>query len=68
MASSSQLLNLKEVSQRVKLKKSAIYAHVRDGRFPAPLRISRRAIRWKEAEVENYVSSLPRTNELKQPG
>lgn len=31
----------------------------RDGRFPAPLRIGRRALRWPEETIAEFIQSQP---------
>lgn len=36
--------------------KSTIYAGVRQGTFPAPCRISARAVAWREEDIDKWVS------------
>ena len=33
------------------LKRSAIYKYVSEGRFPAPIKVGERSVRWKLADV-----------------
>ena len=58
--SEDRLLNRVEVERRVGLKKSALYRLMRDGEFPEPLRISPKAVRWSQREIEAWVGQLPR--------
>ena len=46
-----RLLRLAEVSTMVGLKRSSIYRYVSEGRFPAPIRVGYRSVRWKLADV-----------------
>ena len=49
------LLELKEVERRVGLKKSAIYARIAKGTFPASLGYrDARAKRWSAAAIEQW--------------
>ena len=62
-----RLLTRGEVEQRVGLSTSAIYKQMRDGRFPAPIRVGVRAVRWSESEVEAWIAARPRaTGDLPQ--
>ena len=55
------LLRLPEVTRRVGLGKSALYALIAAGDFPAPRKIGT-ASRWREAEVDAWVRGLPTAN------
>jgi prophage regulatory protein len=46
-----RLLRLAEVSTMVGLKRSSIYRYVSEGRFPAPIKVGYRSVRWKLADV-----------------
>lgn len=47
-------LRISEVEKRVGLKRSAIYARIRRGEFPAPIHDGPRCARWPESEIEKY--------------
>lgn len=51
------LLRLPQVEARVGLRKSSIYDAVRRGEFPAPLRLSRRAVCWPESSIDAWIAS-----------
>ena len=55
-----KLLTFEEVSERLTLGRSAIYAMVRRGEFPAPLKIGPRASRWPADVVENWLQDRAR--------
>jgi prophage regulatory protein len=46
-----RLLRLSEVSTMVGLRRSAIYKYVSEGRFPAPVKVGERSVRWKLVDV-----------------
>lgn len=58
------LLKLKQVTDIVAMRRSAIYAMMRKGRFPRPIRIGERAVAWKRSEVEAWLASRPRGGTL----
>lgn len=51
-----KLLRLPLVEDRTGAKKSSIYAWVKAGTFPAPVRLSARAVGWREEDIERWVS------------
>jgi prophage regulatory protein len=60
MASSTptaeKLIRLPEVESRVSLRKSAIYAGVKAKTFPAPIKLSTRAVAWTESSISNWIN------------
>ena len=50
-----------EVERRTGLSRSTLYRKMRDGTFPVPLKVSARAVRWRESEIRAYVDSRPRS-------
>ena len=52
-----RLLRRPEVERLIGLKRSKLYQMVRAGTFPAPVRLSPRAVAWKEREVLAWISS-----------
>ena len=51
-----KLLRLPRVVDITALGKSSIYAGVKSGTFPAPVRLSARAVGWREEEIDRWVS------------
>ncbi len=54
------LLTRQQVEARTGLARSSIYRLMRLGRFPEPLRIGERAVRWSEAELSTWLASRPK--------
>ena len=55
------LLTRREVERLCRLSRSTLYRKMRDGTFPVPLKVSDRAVRWREREIRAYVDSRPRS-------
>lgn len=51
-----RLLRLPEVCSLVGLAKSSIYEGVKSGTFPAPIKLSRRAVCWEAAAVDAWIT------------
>ncbi|MDP3797409.1 MAG: AlpA family transcriptional regulator [Polaromonas sp.] len=51
-----RLLRLPEVESIVGLKKSSIYEGVKNGTFPTPVRLSRRAVCWASSAISAWVA------------
>ena len=56
----TQLLTLRDVLHITALSRSSVYALMAENRFPKPLRIGNRAVRWVEQEVLDFIASRPR--------
>lgn len=54
-----RVLRLPDVVAAVGLRRSAIYARVRDGRFPAPINITSHAVGWRESELKTWIEQRP---------
>lgn len=54
-----RLLRLPAVEQLTGLKKSTIYAglNAKPRTFPAPVRLSARAVAWKESEIQTWIGN-----------
>ena len=55
-----RLLTRREVQRQVGLSGSAIYQGVKAGRFPSPIRVTDRAVRWPESEIIAWLETRPR--------
>ena len=51
-----RLLRLWAVEQQTARKKSAIYADMKAGTFPKPVRLSRRCVAWRETEIQAWIA------------
>jgi prophage regulatory protein len=57
---SPRLLRLPAVLQKVGLGRSRWYDEVRTGNAPGPVRLSERAVAWREDEIDEWIDSRPR--------
>lgn len=53
------LARRRQVEQLVQLSRSTIYAAVKAGTFPAPVRIGARAVAWRWADLETWLEARP---------
>ncbi|WP_423192955.1 helix-turn-helix transcriptional regulator [Cupriavidus sp. H18C2] len=51
-----RLIKLPEVCSAVALRPTAIYQRIKDGTFPAPIKLGRTS-GWIEAEVQEWISA-----------
>lgn len=51
-----KLVRLPIVADRTGLGKSSIYAGVRNQTFPAPVRLSARAVAWRESDIDQWIA------------
>ena len=53
------LARRRQVEKLVQLSRSTIYANVKAGTFPAPIRIGARAVAWRLSDVEAWLEARP---------
>ena len=51
-----KLLRLPIVADRTGLGKSSIYAAVKAGTMPAPVRLGARAVGWRERDIDQWIA------------
>lgn len=56
-----KLLRLDAVEERTGLKKSSVYAGMKSHTFPAPVRLSARAVAWRESEIDQWIAARTAT-------
>lgn len=59
-ATRMRLLMLREVEEMTRLSRSLIYDLMALGLFPRPIQVGRRAVRWIEQEVLDFIANCPR--------
>ena len=52
----SIFLRRQDVEERLCISKSFIYAHMKRGSFPAPVKISPKCVRWRRDDVERWAA------------
>ncbi len=66
-AAMPRLLTLREVTAATALSRSSVYALMAESRFPKPIRVGTRAVRWVEQEVLDFIASRPRAGSDRSP-
>ena len=57
---SDHLVTRREVEERFGMSRSTIYRQMRAGNFPEPIKVSPKAVRWRESELEEWLATRPR--------
>jgi len=52
------LLKRKEVEELVKLSRSEIYKKMNAGKFPRPVRIAPKAVRWRDSDIQQWIKEI----------
>lgn len=52
-----KLLRLPDVCAAVGMRKGGIYKAIREGRFPAPVKLGERAVAWPASAVQNWIAA-----------
>ncbi|TAN09429.1 MAG: AlpA family phage regulatory protein [Burkholderiaceae bacterium] len=53
-----RLLMLPAVLERVTISRSGWYIGIREGRYPAPVRLSPRRVAWRESDINRLIQQL----------
>jgi len=54
----NQILRFPEVVKVTGLSRSSIYIYMKEGVFPKPIKIGKRAIGWLVEDIEKYLHAL----------
>ena len=57
-----QLLTVNDVSAKTRISRSTIYRKVKAGEFPQPRKTGSKSIHWIEAEIDEWIESLPESD------
>nr|WP_291510682.1 AlpA family transcriptional regulator [Acidithiobacillus sp.] len=55
----ARLIRRDEVLHRTGFAKSWLYALIRKGEFPEPIRLGARAVAWREADIDAWIETRP---------
>lgn len=50
-----RILRRPEVEKLVGLRRSALYKLIAEGKFPPPVRLTRRAVGWRSGDVQAWI-------------
>ena len=62
-AEGDRLLSLPEVVRLTGLSRSTLYRKVKEGDFPLPVKLGKRAVGWRESEVIAWINGRPPASE-----
>ena len=54
----SQLLSIKDVCAKVGVCRTTIYARMAERKFPTPLKIGDKTVRWRADEIDAFIDRL----------
>ena len=54
-----RLLRRREAEEITGLSRSTIYRMLKTGQFPQPVRVGRKAVRWKLSDIIAWMDSMP---------
>ena len=57
-----KMLRRAEVQERCALSRAGIYKLMAAGKFPRPVQVTARAVRWHSDEIEAWLTSRPRAS------
>lgn len=65
-----RLLRRPEVEGRTGLSRGMIYQKMTDGTFPRPRRVGKRAVAWREEDIDRWIAQQPEADprEVFNPG
>ena len=59
MKNQVQVLRPREVCNVLSVSRTTLWRRIRDGSFPAPLRLSDNIVGWRLADVERWLAERP---------
>ena len=51
-----RLLRIRDLENKLGVKKSTIYKMIQNGEFPKPVKISERAVGWRESQADAWIA------------
>ncbi len=60
----SSIIQQPQVEQRTGLSRSSIYQKISEGTFPAPIRLSAKAVGWLSHEIDKWIEQRIRASRL----
>lgn len=53
-----RMMKVNEVTYLTGLSKSSLYQKIRNKEFPAPIKLGKRSVAWRVAEIQSYLENL----------
>ena len=57
---SNRLLRLDEVLELCGISRSELYRQMAEKKFPRPVRVGVRAVRWRQSDVDEWIQKRPK--------
>ena len=54
-----QLMRIDDVLKVIDVSRTTLYSLLREGDFPPPVRVSKRNVRWRQEDVQQWLDSRP---------
>ena len=58
----TKLLRFKKLREYVPRGRTTIWQWVKEGKFPAPVRIGKNGVAWRSDEIQNWIKSREKTS------
>ena len=58
--SRERLLRIHDVLQRIPISRTSLYDGIKIGLYPAPVRVGKRTIAWRESEINELINNFRR--------
>lgn len=55
----AQIIRLPQLVEKTGISRAHVYALIGRGEFPRPVRLGRRAVGWREDEIEDWLDTRP---------
>ena len=56
-----RFLGMREVLALLSVSRSTLNRWIQDGAFPRPVKLGKRAVRWRRADIEHWLKELQST-------
>jgi prophage regulatory protein len=62
--SRERLLRIHDVLLRLPISRTSLYDGIKIGLYPAPVRVGKRTVAWRESEINELINSFRRGEDL----
>ncbi len=62
IAEGERLLTVAEVCDLTKMSRAMLYSEMARDRFPRPLKVGNKSIRWRLSDLDNWIGGLSRAS------
>jgi prophage regulatory protein len=62
----AQIIRMPQLVEKTGVSRAHVYALMKDGAFPRPIRLGRRAVGWRAADVDSWLESRPQAGSWRE--